>query len=80
VDPGKYYLPNIGFTASEIAISDSNFGGTGSNDLSIIITGVSDLPSVYGEYNTEIFKSAGSVNRLSYYDASDILTIKDIDK
>ena len=80
VNSGNNYLPSIGFTESEIAISDSNFGGTGSNDLSIIITGVSDLPSVYGEYNTEIFKSAGSVNRLSYYDASDILTIKDIDK
>jgi len=80
VNPGKYYLPYLGNTQSEISISDSKFGGTGSNDLSIIITAVSDLPSVYGEYNTEIFKSAGSVNRLSYYDSSDILTIKDIDK
>lgn len=79
-DGGKYYHPYIGFTASEITISDSKFGGTGSNDLSIIITTVSDLPSVYSEYNTEIFKRAGGVNRLSYYDASDVLTITDIDK
>ena len=79
-DGGKYYKPSIGFTASEITISDSKFGGTGSNDLTIDITAVSDLPSVYAEYNTEIFKRAGGVNRLSYYDASDVLTITDIDK
>ena len=79
-DGGKYYKPSIGFTASEITISDSKFGGTGSNDLTIDITAVSDLPSVYAEYNTEIFKRAGGVNRLSYYDASDVLNIKDIDK
>jgi hypothetical protein len=79
-DGGKYYKPYIGFTASEITISDSKFGGTGSNDLSIAITTVSDLPSVYAEHNTEIFKRAGGVNRLSYYDASDVLTITDIDK
>lgn len=78
---GKYYLPEVGFTASTIKISGTKIGGLDvSDDVNIDITAVSDLPSVYAEYNTEIFKRAGGVNRLSYYDASDVLNIKDIDK
>ena len=80
-NPGKYYLPEVGFTASTIKISGTKIGGLDvSDDVNIDITAVSDLPSVYAEYNTEIFKRAGGVNRLSYYDASDVLNIKDIDK
>ena len=81
VSPGKYYLPYVGFTASIITISGTKVGGLDvTDDVEIQIDVVSDLPSVYAEYNTEIFKRAGGVNRLSYYDASDVLTITDIDK
>ena len=80
-EPGKFYLPAIGFTSSTIKISGTKIGGVDvSTDVNISINEVSDLPSVYAEYNTEIFKRAGGVNRLSYYDASDVLTITDIDK
>ena len=81
VSPGKYYLPYVGSTASIITISGTKIGGLDvTDDVEIQIDGVSDLPSVYAEHNTEIFKRAGGVNRLSYYDASDVLTITDIDK
>jgi len=82
-NPGNFYLPSVGFTASAITISESKFANGYQyleDALVIEITAVSDLPSVYAEYNTEIFKRAGGVNRLSYHDASDVLTITDIDK
>jgi hypothetical protein len=80
VSPGKYYLPYVGFTASTITISGTKIGGLDvTDDVRIQIDGVSS-PSVYEEYNTEIFTKVGGVNRLSYYDSSDILTITDIDK
>jgi hypothetical protein len=80
VSPGKYYLPYVGFTASTITISGTKIGGLDvTDDVNIYINEVSS-PSVYEEYNTEIFTKVGGVNRLSYYDSSDILTITDIDK
>jgi hypothetical protein len=82
-NPGKYYLPTIGLTSSTITIVESKFANGYQyleDSLIITINQVSDLPSVYAEYNTEIFKRADGVNRLSYYDDSDVLTIKDIDK
>lgn len=80
---GKYYQATIGFTSSTITITESKFANGYQyleDSLVITINQVSDLPSVYAEHNTEIFKRAGGVSRLSYYDASDVLTIKDIDK
>jgi len=82
-NPGKHYLPSVGTYSSIITISESLFANGYQyldDSLVITITGTSDLPSVYGEYNTEIFTKVGGVNRLSYYDSSDILTITDIDK
>lgn len=82
-NPGKYYQATIGFTSSTITIAESKFANGYQyleDSLVITINQVSDLPSVYAEHNTEIFKRAGGVSRLSYYDASDVLTITDIDK
>jgi hypothetical protein len=85
---GDNYLPgNI------LTILGSQFGGVdGTDDITIEVTEVysdnititiseiSDIPSVYGSYNCNIFKRSDSVNRLSYYDENDILNIKEINK
>jgi len=72
---GKYYEVNDTFT-----ILGSEIGGTdGDDDVVITISGTTGTPSVYEPYNCDIFKNSGDINRLSYYDENDILTIKDID-
>ena len=73
---GKYYALNNTFT-----ILGSQIGGTdGDDDIVVTIIDVSQTPSVYEPYNSELFKNANNTNRLSYYDASDILTIKNINE
>ena len=65
--------------SDNITILGSSIGGSdGVDDVIIVVTGISPLPSVYGYYNCEIFKNSDNSNRLSFYDSSDILTIKDI--
>ena len=76
-----------------LTILGSQFGGTnGSDDISITvstlysdsivigITGISQTPSVYEEYTCQIFERQGGAKRLSYYDSSDVLTIKNINE
>jgi hypothetical protein len=79
-----------GYTdGDQLVILGSLFGGTdGVDDITITITdiitdnftitvdAVSPNPSVYELYNCEIFKNSSLTNRLSYYDGSDVLTIK----
>ena len=71
---GKYYgVGNI------ITILGSQIGGTDvSDDLVISVTGITQTPTVYEPYNCELFVNSGNINRLSFYDSSDILTIKNI--
>ncbi len=69
---------NVGDT---ITILGSAIGGSdGDGDIVITITGVSPNPSVYESYTCHIFERQGGNKRLSYYDSSDILTIKDINE
>lgn len=73
---GKYYNIN-----DIITILGTEIGGTnGVDDVIITVTGISPIPSVYQPYNCEIFRNSNNINRLSYYDDFDILTIKDINK
>lgn len=74
VTVGKYYgVGNI------ITILGSQIGGTDvSDDLVISVTGITPTPSVYEAYNCELFKNSGNIDRLSYYDSSDALNIKNI--
>lgn len=77
----------------ELVIIGSLFGGTDgvddititvtallNDDVVITITGVTPVPTVYEQFNCEIFKNSGNVNRLSFYDENDILTITDINE
>jgi hypothetical protein len=73
---GKYYGVNNTFT-----ILGGQIGGTDvSDDVVITISGVTATPTVYEPYNCEIFKNSGNIDRLSYYDENDILTITDINE
>jgi hypothetical protein len=73
---GKQYV--VGDT---ILILGSQIGGTdGVDDVTINIITVSTPPSVYEQYNCNIFQREAGSNRLSYYDSSDILTIKNINE
>jgi len=73
---GKLYV--IGDT---ITILGSQIGGTdGVDNVIITVTGVSQTPSVYELYTCNIFKNSGLIDRLSYYDGSDVLTIKNINE
>ena len=80
-----------GYTVGEIlTITGSVFGGTEdisitvdsvySNGVIITVTGVSPKPSVYEQYTCQIFERQGGNKRLSYYDSSDVLTIKNINE
>jgi hypothetical protein len=80
-----------GYTVGEIlTITGSVFGGTEdisitvdsvySNGVIVTVTGVSQTPSVYELYTCQIFKNSSLTNRLSYYDESDVLTIKNINE
>jgi len=71
---GKYYEIN-----DTITILGSSIGGTDvDDDVVITVTAISPTPTVYESYNCELFINSGNINRLSFYDGSDILNIKDI--
>jgi hypothetical protein len=73
---GKLYV--IGDT---ITILGSQIGGTdGVDNVIITVSSVSQTPSVYELYTCNIFKNSALTDRLSYYDGSDVLTIKDINE
>ena len=80
-----------GYAVGEtLIISGDTFGSTEdidifvisvySDDVIITVTSISQNPSVYELYTCNIFKNANLTNRLSYYDASDVLTIKNINE
>ena len=51
-----------------------------SDDVIVTVTGIGPNPSVYEHYTCQIFERQGGDKRLSYYDSSDILTIKNINE
>jgi hypothetical protein len=55
-------------------------GATPADDVVITVTGISVNPSVYETYTCQIFERQGGNKRLSYYDSSDTLTIKNINE
>ena len=73
-----------------LTIPGSAFGGTEdititvdsvySDDVIVTVTGIGPNPSVYEHYTCQIFERQGGDKRLSYYDSSDILTIKNINE
>ena len=80
-----------GYSVGDVlTLPGSSFGGTEdititidsiySDDVIITVSSVSQPPSVYEEYTCNIFKNSALSNRLSYYDASDVLTIKNINE
>ena len=81
----------IGYSIGEMLTIDGDvFGSTEninltvesvySDDVIITVSGVSQPPSVYELYTCNIFKNSNLTNRLSYYDANDVLTIKNINE
>jgi hypothetical protein len=75
-DSGKLYVND-----DTITILGSSIGGTDiDDDVIVTVTGVSQTPSVYELYTCNIFKNSNLTNRLSYYDGSDVLTIKNINE
>jgi hypothetical protein len=73
---GKLYS-----VSNTITILGSQIGGTdGVDDVIITVSSVSQPPSVYEEYTCNIFKNSALLNRLSYYDGSDVLNIKNINE
>lgn len=71
---GRYYNLN-----DIITISGTSIGGlTPDDDVIVMVTGISTVPSVYETYTTQIFNNSANNPRLSYYDGSDILTITNI--
>jgi hypothetical protein len=73
---GKLY--QVGDT---ITIPGTEIGGSsGTNNVIVTVTGVSPKPSVYEQYTCQIFERQGGNKRLSYYDSSDVLTIKNINE
>jgi hypothetical protein len=76
VNPGKLYT--VGDT---ITILGTQIGGTDVvDDVIITVASLEPNPSVYELYTCNIFKNSNLTNRLSYYDASDVLTIKNINE
>jgi len=72
---GQYYA-----AADTFVIDGALIGGvTITDDVTITIDTVTE-PSVYGNYNCTIFKRPDASNRLSFYDDSDVLNIKDINQ
>jgi hypothetical protein len=55
-------------------------GATPADDVVITVTGISVNPSVYETYTCQIFERQGGNKRLSYYDSSDTLSIKNINE
>jgi hypothetical protein len=73
---GKLYV-----TGNTITILGSQIGGDdGVDNVTITVTSISQNPSVYEVYTCNIFKNSNLTNRLSYYDGSDELTIKNINE
>lgn len=72
---GRLYL-----SGDSLTIIGSKFGGTDGQDIIMTVTTVSATPSVYGSYNSNIFRNSNGNNRLSYYDGDDVLTITNIDE
>lgn len=76
ISGGTLYL-----TGNTITILGSQIGGTnGVDNVIITVSNVSQTPSVYEEYTCNIFKNSALSNRLSYYDGSDLLNIKNINE
>jgi len=68
-------------TSNTITILGSQIGGDdGVDNVTITVTSISQNPSVYELYTCNIFKNSNLTNRLSYYDGSDELTIKNINE
>ena len=68
-------------TGNTVTILGSQIGGTnGVDNVIITVSIVSQPPSVYEEYTCNIFKNSALLNRLSYYDGSDVLNIKNINE
>ena len=68
-------------TGNTVTILGSQIGGTnGVDNVIITVSIVSINPSVYEEYTCNIFKNSALSNRLSYYDGSDVLNIKNINE
>jgi len=71
---GQYYL------ATEIlTVTGSQIGGVDGVDDVLVTVNTVVSPSVYEYYTSEIFSRQDGTFRLSYYDNSDVLNIKDID-
>lgn len=68
-------------TGNTVTILGSQIGGTdGVDNVIITVSIVSQPPSVYEGYTCNIFKNSALSNRLSYYDGSDVLNIKNINE
>jgi hypothetical protein len=64
-----------------LTILGSQINGTdGVDNVVITITGISQLPSVYEAYTCDIFERQDGTKRLSYYDSSDMIQIKNINQ
>lgn len=70
------------YTISDtLTILGSQILGTdGVDDVIITVTGISQLPSVYETYTCDIFERQDGTKRLSYYDSSDMIQIKNINQ
>jgi uncharacterized protein (UPF0333 family) len=76
VNSGKLYT-----VSDTITILGTQIGGTDVvDDVIITVTSLEPNPSVYELYTCNIFKNSNLTNRLSYYDESDVLTIKNINE
>ena len=72
---GQYYA-----NGNTFVIDGSLIGGTTiTDDVTITIDTVTE-PSVYGNYNCTIFKRPDGNNRLSFYNNSDVLNVKNINQ
>jgi len=72
-NPGfEYQFLNV------LTISHESFGGTAGSDIEITVGSVSATPPVYGDYNCTIFRNSNNLERLSYWDEIDGLTITEI--
>jgi hypothetical protein len=69
----------IGFSVNDtLTIASASFGGE--TDLTLTVLSVSGTPSVYEDYSCNIFKNSNGLDRLSYYDENDVLTIININQ
>jgi hypothetical protein len=68
---GSKYIVN-----DQLVVPGEEFGGL--NSLIITVSSISADPSVYENYNCQIFENAANFYRLSYFDSNDVLTIKNI--